>query len=63
MHIAVFPLLLHFEALGFDFATRTPGLAACIEACKQRPSVQRSGWLDTFSAFVQQRDPESVLAG
>ena len=41
-----------FEALGFDYAGRTPALAAYVEACKQRPSVQRSGWLDTFGAFV-----------
>ena len=61
--IAVFPLLMHFEALGFDYAARTPGLAAYVEACKQRPSVQRSGWLDAFEAFVRERAPEPVLAG
>jgi glutathione S-transferase len=61
--IAVFPLLMHFEALGLDYAGRTPALAAYIEACKQRPSVQRSGWLDAFAAFVSQRAPEPVLAG
>ena len=61
--IAVFPLLMHFEALGFDYPARTPGLAAYIDACKQRSSVQRSGWLDAFAAFVRQRAPEAVLAG
>lgn len=61
--IAVFPLLMHFEALGFDYATRTPALAAYVEACKQRPSVRRSGWLDAFGAFVRERAPELVLAG
>ena len=61
--IAVFPLLMHFEVLGFDYPVRTPALAAYLEACKQRPSVQRSGWLDTFAAFVGRRTPEPVLAG
>lgn len=61
--IAVFPLLMHFEALGFDYAGRTPALAAYVETCKQRPSVERSGWLDAFSAFVRERAPEPVLAG
>ena len=42
--IAVFPLLMHFEALGFDWAARTPALAAYVETCKQRPSVKQSGW-------------------
>ncbi|MDJ0851926.1 MAG: glutathione S-transferase family protein [Myxococcota bacterium] len=61
--IAVFPLLMHFEALGFDFAARTPALGAYVAACKERPSVQRSGWLDAFAAFVGDRKPEPVLAG
>ncbi len=61
--IAVFPLLMHFEALGFDFASRTPSLGAYVAACKERPSVQRSGWLDAFAAFVRDRKPEQVLAG
>ncbi len=61
--IAVFPLLMHFEALGFDFASRTPALGAYVAACKERPSVQRSGWLDAFAAFVRDRKPEQVLAG
>jgi glutathione S-transferase len=60
--IAVFPLLMHFEALGFDYAGRTPALAAYMQACKQRPSVRHSGWLDAFAAFVGQRAPEPVLA-
>jgi glutathione S-transferase len=60
--IAVFPLLMHFEALGFDYAKRTPALGAYVEACKERPSVQRSGWLDAFGALVEQRGPEQVLA-
>jgi len=59
--IAVFPLLMHFEAIGFDYATRTPALAAYMGQCKERPSVQRSGWLDTFAAFVEDRAPERVL--
>ncbi|MCB9730711.1 MAG: glutathione S-transferase family protein [Deltaproteobacteria bacterium] len=60
--IAVFPLLMHFEALGFDFAARTPALGAYVARCKARPSVQASGWLDSFAAFVSQRAPEPVLA-
>ncbi|MDJ0789421.1 MAG: glutathione S-transferase family protein [Myxococcota bacterium] len=60
--IAVFPLLMHFEALGFDYAGRTPALAAYMSACKERPSIQRSGWLDAFAAFVQAMAPEKVLA-
>ncbi len=61
--IAVFPLLMHFEVLGFDYRSRTPALAAYIDACKKRPSVERSGWLDVFADFVRQRAPEQVLAG
>jgi len=53
---------MHFEALGFDYARKTPALAAYVETCKQRSSVQRSGWLETFAAFVRERAPESVLA-
>lgn len=60
--IAVFPLLMHFEAMGFDFARRTPALAAYMGACKQRPSIQRTGWLDAFAAFVDSMAPEPVLA-
>ncbi len=61
--IAVFPLLMHFEALGFEYAKRTPALGAYVEACKERPSVLQSGWLDAFAAFVRDRAPEPVLAG
>jgi glutathione S-transferase len=61
--IAFFPLLMHFEALGFDYADRTPALAAYVEACKRRPSVQRSGWLDTLAAFERERALEPVWAG
>lgn len=60
--IAVFPLLMHFEALGFDYAKHTPALASYVERCKARPSVQQSGWLERFGAFVKSRDPEPVLA-
>ena len=59
--IAVFPLLMHFEALGFDYAGRTPALSAYVDVCKQRPSVRASGWLDAFAAFVADRAPEPVL--
>jgi glutathione S-transferase len=60
--IAVFPLLMHFEALGFDYARRAPAIAAYMEACKQRPSVQKTGWLGAFAEFVSERAPELVLA-
>lgn len=60
--IAVFPLLMHFEALGFDYASRTPALAGYMTACKQRSSLQRSGWLEVFGAFARDRAPEPVLA-
>jgi hypothetical protein len=39
-----------------------PALGVYVAACKQRPSVQTSGWLDTFAEFVRGRDPERVLA-
>lgn len=60
--IAVFPLLMHFEALGFDYAGRTPALAAYVERCKARPSVVASGWLERFAALVAALDPKLVLA-
>ena len=60
--IAVFPLLLHFEALGFAYAERTPALASYIERCKTRASVRESGWLEAFHDFVAQLAPASVLA-
>ncbi len=61
--IAVFPLLMHFEALGFDYASRTPALAAYMSQCKARPSVVASGWLEAFTAFAEARAPQKVLAG
>lgn len=60
--IAVFPLLTHFEALGYDYAGHTPELAAYIARCKARPSFRDSGWLETFSSFVTARAPAKVLA-
>jgi len=60
--IAVFPLLMHFEALGLNFAKRTPALAAYVEACKQRPSVSESGWVETFMGLVERLAAEPVLA-
>ncbi len=61
--IAVFPLLMHFEVLGYDYAARAPALAAYIARCKARPSVQASGWIEALAAFVRERDPGQVLAG
>ena len=60
--IAVFPLLLHFEVLGYDYAKHTPALAAYIERCKARPSVQGTGWADRFYAFAEARGVAKVLA-
>ena len=60
--IAVFPLLMHFEALGYDWARHTPSLAGYVERCKARPSVRAAGWLDHFAAFMGQRNPDRVLA-
>ncbi len=60
--IAVFPLLMHFEALGYDWARHTPSLASYVERCKARPSVAASGWLGHFAEFVRRRNPERVLA-
>ena len=61
--IAVFPLLMHFEALGYDFGHNTPALAAYIDRCKARPSVQATGWMESLRAFLDSRAPERVLAG
>lgn len=61
--IAVFPLLMHFEAMGYDYAKRTPALSAYMDRCKARPSVKESGWVETFRAFAAGRNPNQVLAG
>ena len=61
--IAVFPLLMHFEALGYDFAKHTPSLFAYMNNCKARPSVVQSGWVEVFLAFARGREPAQVLAG
>ena len=60
--IAVFPVLMHFEILGFPFADTTPALADYINRCKQRESVVKTGWLPRLQAFVAERAPERVLA-
>lgn len=59
--IAVFPLLMHFEVLGYDYPARAPALAAYMRRCKERDSVRRSGWLDTVEAFVGRLQPAPVL--
>jgi glutathione S-transferase len=61
--IAVFPLLMHFEALGYNYAKHTPSLLAYMINCKARPSLVQSGWLENFLAFARERDPSQVLAG
>lgn len=60
--IAVFPLLLHFEALGYDYAKRTPALAAYLDHCKSRPSVVETGWVQRFLHFARGRQLTPVLA-
>jgi glutathione S-transferase len=60
--IAVFPLLMHFEALGYDYSKHTPSLSAYMNRCKARPSVVQSGWVETFLAFAHGREPGQVLA-
>ncbi len=60
--IAVFPLLMHFEALGYDFATHTPRLAAYIARCKSRESIVKTGWLQTFSKFTESLALKRVLS-
>jgi glutathione S-transferase len=59
--IAVFPLLIHFEALGYDYAKHTPSLWAYMNRCKARPSVVQSGWVETFLAFARGQEPAQVL--
>jgi glutathione S-transferase len=62
--IAVFPLLMHFDLLGYDFAARTPALAAWMERCRQRPSVVATGWVEGFERFFSRDEmrPARVLA-
>ncbi len=60
--IAVFPLLMHFEALGYDYSKRTPSLSAYMNWCKVRPSVVQSDWVENFLAFARGREPAQVLA-
>ena len=61
--IAVFPLLMHFEALGYDYSKHTPSLSAFMDLCKARASVVKSGWVEAFLAFARGREPAQVLAG
>ena len=60
--IAVFPLLLHFEVLGYAYAKHTPALAAYLDHCKARPSVVETGWVQRFLDFARERQPGQVLA-
>jgi glutathione S-transferase len=60
--IAVFPLLLHFEVLGYDYAKHTPALSAYVEHCKARPSVAKTGWVQRFLDFARERQVARVLA-
>lgn len=60
--IAVFPVLLHFDAMGYDYAGKTPNLASYIERCKARPSVVESGYLTAFAGFAEGLEIAQVLA-
>ena len=60
--IAVFPLLMHFEALGYDYSKHTPSLFAYMNQCKARPSVVKTGWVENFLAVAREREPGQVLA-
>jgi glutathione S-transferase len=60
--IAVFPSLVPFELLGFDYAGKTPHLSAYLDRCKARESVQATGWLTALEAFVRPRNPAQVLS-
>lgn len=60
--ITVFPLLIHFEVLGYDYGKHAPALAAYIERCKQRPCVQQSGWLERIGQLVERMKPDQVLS-
>ena len=60
--IAVFPLLMHFEALGYPYEDKAPALHAYMERCKLRPSVVESGWVPIFTSFAQSQDPAQVLS-
>jgi glutathione S-transferase len=60
--IAVFPLLMHFEAMGFDYAGHTPALSAYMDRCKARPSIKETRWVERFVEFASGRNPNQVLA-
>jgi glutathione S-transferase len=61
--IAVFPLLMHFEAMGYDYAKHTPSLFAYMNQCKARPSVVQSGWVENFLTFARKMEAGQVLEG
>jgi glutathione S-transferase len=60
--IAVFPVLVHFEALGYDYPSKAPKLAAYMDRMKARPSVLTSGWIDAFGSFAGDLNIAQVLA-
>ena len=61
--IAIFPVLVQVEAIGYDFAARAPALAKYLAQMKQRPSVVATGWLSAFGQMMKQMAPAQVLAG
>lgn len=60
--IAVFPVLMHFEVLGYDYARYAPALGAYLDECKARPSVVATGWVQRFLDFAREREVAQVLA-
>lgn len=59
--IGVRPLLLHFEAVGYDDDGRTPKSSAHTERCAARPFVATTDRLETFRFFANQLAPALVL--
>ena len=60
--IAVFPLFIHFETLGYPFGKKTPALSAYLGRCKARPALVKSGWLENFGGFAKALEIAQVLA-
>lgn len=60
--LAIFPVLIQVEALGYDYARRAPALANYLSQMKERPSVVASGWLKAFAEVIGPMAPAPVLA-
>ena len=60
--IAIFPVLVQAEAIGFDFATRAPSLARFLRQMKERPSVVATGFVPALQEAIAPLAPAQVLA-